>query len=255
MTGVGVGGTVRLTKGFHTLFIIILGHFLQSSVMWRDGGTVRLTKGFLTLFTIILGHFHHTLTVLAVRWGLCSYWPRSSSGCVGREVYRIVTSHTGPGVHYTGSVVLHIGCLGEEAWVVIVKLGEECYLCWVSYSAHQLFWGRGMLQSSWVKNVICAGSVILHIVVLRKRDVTVKLGEECYLSRGYHHAGSVVLDIICFGGGGALSCWLGSSPASLTPSMPWCCLKTDNKSAKFGALNCFCLLFHTGVWKDFHQNT
>ena len=62
---------------------------------------------------------------------------------MGREVYRIVTSHTGPGVHHTGSVILHISWFGDKARVVTVKLGEDCYLCWVSYSAHQLVWGQG----------------------------------------------------------------------------------------------------------------
>ena len=41
----------------------------------------------------------------------------------------------------------------------------------------------------------------------------------------------------------------------LTPSLSWCHLKTTNKSAEFETLNCFCLLFRTGVWKDFHRNT
>ena len=40
-----------------------------------------------------------------------------------------------------------------------------------------------------------------------------------------------------------------------TPSLPWCHLKTINKSVKSETFKGFCLLFHTGMWKDFHQNT
>ena len=87
---------------------------------------------------------------------------------MGRDVYRIVTSHTGPGVPHTGSVILHISCFGEKARVVTVKLGEECYLSRCS-SAHQLFWGRGTLQSSWVKNVICHAAITM-------------LGQLCWMS-------------------------------------------------------------------------
>ena len=69
------------------------------------------------------------------------------------------------------------------------------------------------------------GQLFCTSAVLGKRDITVELGEECYLSHGYHHAGSVVLDIICFGGGGrrgGLVVLAGefSCPASLTPSLP-----------------------------------
>ena len=35
-------------------------------------------------------------------------------------------------------------------------------------------------------------------------------------------------------------------PVVLTPSRP-CHLKMTNKSAKFETINCFCLLFHTGM--------
>ena len=42
--------------------------------------------------------------------------------------------------------------------------------------------------------------------------------------------------------------------ALLTPSLPWCHLKTTNKSAKSETLKPFCLLFRTGVRKDVHQN-
>ena len=42
--------------------------------------------------------------------------------------------------------------------------------------------------------------------------------------------------------------------AGLTPSLPWCHLKTTIKSVKFETLQPFCFLFHTGMWKDFHQN-
>ena len=44
-------------------------------------------------------------------------------------------------------------------------------------------------------------------------------------------------------------------PVVLTPSRPWCHLKMTNKSAKFETVNCFCLLFRTGMEKDFHRNT
>ena len=40
-----------------------------------------------------------------------------------------------------------------------------------------------------------------------------------------------------------------------TPSSPWCHLKTTNKSVKFKTCEHFCLLFHTGTWKDFHHDT
>ena len=40
-----------------------------------------------------------------------------------------------------------------------------------------------------------------------------------------------------------------------TPSLPWCHFKTTNKSVTLETLNCFCLLFCTGLWKDFHRNT
>ena len=40
----------------------------------------------------------------------------------------------------------------------------------------------------------------------------------------------------------------------LTPSMPWCHLKTTNKSMKFETLKPFCFLFCNGMWKNFHQN-
>ena len=42
--------------------------------------------------------------------------------------------------------------------------------------------------------------------------------------------------------------------ALLTPSLPWCHLKTTMKSAKFETLQPFCLLFRTGERTDFHQN-
>ena len=38
---------------------------------------------------------------------------------------------------------------------------------------------------------------------------------------------------------------------ALTPSMPWCHLKTAIKSAKFETLKPLRFLFHTGMWKDF----
>ena len=41
----------------------------------------------------------------------------------------------------------------------------------------------------------------------------------------------------------------------LTPSLPWHHLKTSNKTAIFETLNCFCLIFHTVVWKAFHGDT
>ena len=41
---------------------------------------------------------------------------------------------------------------------------------------------------------------------------------------------------------------------TLTPSLPWCRFKMTNESAKSKTLRPFCLLFHTGMWKDFHQN-
>ena len=41
----------------------------------------------------------------------------------------------------------------------------------------------------------------------------------------------------------------------LTLSLPWCHLKMTNKSVTFDTLNCFWLLFRTGMWKDFHRNT
>ena len=40
----------------------------------------------------------------------------------------------------------------------------------------------------------------------------------------------------------------------LTPSLIRCHLKTTNKIETFETLKHFCLLFHTGMWKDFHQN-
>ena len=42
--------------------------------------------------------------------------------------------------------------------------------------------------------------------------------------------------------------------AYLTPSLPWCHLKTTIKSEKFETLKLFCLLFRTGTWKDLYQN-
>ena len=42
---------------------------------------------------------------------------------------------------------------------------------------------------------------------------------------------------------------------TLTLSPPWCHFRATNKSAKFESLNCFCLLFRTGTWKDFLRNT
>ena len=41
---------------------------------------------------------------------------------------------------------------------------------------------------------------------------------------------------------------------SLTPSLPWCHLKTTNKSVKSETLKPFCFRFCTGMWKDLHQN-
>ena len=45
-------------------------------------------------------------------------------------------------------------------------------------------------------------------------------------------------------------------PSLLTLSLPlpWYHLKTTNESAKSETLKPFCLLFCTGMWKDFHQN-
>ena len=43
-------------------------------------------------------------------------------------------------------------------------------------------------------------------------------------------------------------------PRPLTPSLPWCHLKTVHKSVKFETFKLFCLLFCTGMSKDFHQN-
>ena len=40
----------------------------------------------------------------------------------------------------------------------------------------------------------------------------------------------------------------------LTPSLPWCHLKTTNKSAKFEILKPFRFIFWSGTWVDFHQN-
>ena len=41
----------------------------------------------------------------------------------------------------------------------------------------------------------------------------------------------------------------------LTPSLPWCHLKTTNKSAKLEILQLFCFLFRSGFGEDFHQNS
>ena len=38
---------------------------------------------------------------------------------------------------------------------------------------------------------------------------------------------------------------------TLTPSLPWCHFKTTNKTTKSETLNRFCLLFRTGMWKDY----
>ena len=46
----------------------------------------------------------------------------------------------------------------------------------------------------------------------------------------------------------------GASCLNLTPSLPWCHLKTTIKSVKFETLKPSSFLFHTGMWKDFHQN-
>ena len=35
--------------------------------------------------------------------------------------------------------------------------------------------------------------------------------------------------------------------SDLTPSLPWCHLKTTNKNAKFETLDCFCLIFRPGI--------
>ena len=45
------------------------------------------------------------------------------------------------------------------------------------------------------------------------------------------------------------------SMGSLIPSLPWCHLKTTNKNAKCENRNCFCLIFHTVLWKNFHRDT
>ena len=47
--------------------------------------------------------------------------------------------------------------------------------------------------------------------------------------------------------------WHGITETCLTPSLS-CHLKATNKSAEFETLNCFCLLFRTGMWKNFHRN-
>ena len=38
----------------------------------------------------------------------------------------------------------------------------------------------------------------------------------------------------------------------LTPSLPWCHLKTTHESAQFETFKPFCFLFGAGRWKDFH---
>ena len=42
--------------------------------------------------------------------------------------------------------------------------------------------------------------------------------------------------------------------ARLTPSLPWCHLKTAIKSAILETLKAFRFLFRTFMWKDFHKN-
>ena len=53
----------------------------------------------------------------------------------------------------------------------------------------------------------------------------------------------------------ALQEGLPKPAGSSAPSLPWCHLKTTNKSVKSETFKGFCLLFRTGMWKDFHQNT
>ena len=48
---------------------------------------------------------------------------------------------------------------------------------------------------------------------------------------------------------------LGFECSLLTPSLPWCHLKPTNTIAKFETLTHFCLLFRTGMWKNFQQNS
>ena len=40
---------------------------------------------------------------------------------------------------------------------------------------------------------------------------------------------------------------------TLIPWLPWCYLKTTNKSARFETFKPFCFLFLTSMWKDFHN--
>jgi len=40
----------------------------------------------------------------------------------------------------------------------------------------------------------------------------------------------------------------------LTPSLPWCHVKTTDKSAKFETLKPLWFPFRQGMWTDFHQN-
>ena len=54
-----------------------------------------------------------------------------------------------------------------------------------------------------------------------------------------------------------ICCYFDNCKISLTPSLPWCHLKTNKQNAKSETLRPFCLLFCTGksgMWKDFHQN-
>ena len=40
----------------------------------------------------------------------------------------------------------------------------------------------------------------------------------------------------------------------LTPSLPWCHLKTTTKRAKFKTFKPLCVIFRTGMWKGFRHN-
>ena len=52
-----------------------------------------------------------------------------------------------------------------------------------------------------------------------------------------------------------IALWLRASTLLLTFSLPWCHLKTANKSVKFEVLKQFLSLFRISTWKDsFHHN-
>ena len=59
---------------------------------------------------------------------------------------------------------------------------------------------------------------------------------------------------VCVCEGYASKCTVFKNRFVLTPSLPWCHLKTTNTSSKSETLKPFCLLFRTGMWKDFHRN-